>query len=232
MSEVIDRIKSRGYWSIVIRPTSFVENRLPTLESALALVQRCAVSIEKRGWPFPQIELERNLIRGDKDEWVGQEMDWHIHVETWRMYKSAQFVYLGGFWSDWKDQSLWPGPAQGWASESQWLYVGEVIIKLWEAHRFAAGMAVALPEFESFSIDAKLVGLKDRVLRLGMFGRGELDERILISNMLLHKETLSGERIIGGSDEIALSAAAAIFQQVGWDPGLELLRAIREELLR
>lgn len=230
MSEILDKIKTRGYWRVAIRPPVFRANQFSTLDKAHAIVQRSAVSIEARGWGFPQVNLDRDLLRGVQDDWVGQELDWHIHVEAWRMYKSAQFVYLGGFWSDWRDQSIWQRPPETWRPMAR-LFVGEVIFKLLEAYRFAAGMAAAVPEFDSLSVHAKLVGLRDRVLSLGMSGRGELDTRTLISDSLEYRKTFPREDILGRTDEIALSAAAEVFHDYKWDPGFEMLRTLRGEFL-
>ncbi|HXF40471.1 MAG TPA: hypothetical protein VN687_12215 [Blastocatellia bacterium] len=231
MSAILDKIKTRGYWRIIIRPTVFRANQLSTLDKAHALVKRSAVSIERRGWVFPQVNLDRDLLRGAQDQWVGQESDWHIHLEAWRMYKSAQFVYLGGFWSDWQDQSIWQRPPETWRPTAQ-LFVGEVIFKLLETYRFAAGMAAAVPEFHALLIHAKLLGLKDRTLSLGMPGRRwELDTRTLISNSLEYKKTFAREDLLGRTDEIALSVAAEVFGDYKWDPGLEMLRTLRGEYL-
>jgi hypothetical protein len=193
-------------------------------------VRQSAVAIERRGWNFPSSNLDRDLLHGEQGDWVGQEEDWHIHVEAWRMYKSAQFVYLGGYWSDWQDQSMWQRPPDTWRPMA-FLSVGEVIFKLLEAYRFAAGMVVALPDVEAVLVHARLLGLKDRILRLGMPGRGELDTRASISNTLEHKSIMLPEDILGKTDEIALSMAVDFFRDYGWDPGLEMLRTLREELL-
>lgn len=83
------------------------------------------------------------------------------------MYRSAQFLYLGGFWSDWLDQSIWHRPPDSWQPINR-LSVGEVILKLEETFKCAAGLALAEPDFTSLIVHAELVGLRDRVLTLGM----------------------------------------------------------------
>ena len=91
MSELLERIQSRGYWEVAIHPNSFVENRLGNISDIFPLVQRHSVQL--RGWDFPHIDLRSGPLIGA--DWAGQDCDWNEYIESCRMHQSGQFTYLG-----------------------------------------------------------------------------------------------------------------------------------------
>ena len=91
MTELLTEIKSRGYWRIVVRPQSFVEERL---EYASLLDVIGSTSVRIRGWDFPHLGREEEIER--QKDYVGTRVTWSSYREYWRFYQSGQFVYLGG----------------------------------------------------------------------------------------------------------------------------------------
>ena len=100
MSAITDKIRSRGYWSVVIRPEVFIADRVKyaDLESVLE-----AATVRFRGWPVPFVDRREPPLRGD--DWIGQDIDARVvgHVEAWRFFSSGQFDHLRPISADWRE---------------------------------------------------------------------------------------------------------------------------------
>ena len=101
MSDLTEKVRSRGHWVIVIRPASFVADRVP-YEQLDEIIPAAAVRM--RGWPVPYADYGRDpLLRGD--DWVGQDIDADMvsHYEAWRFFTSGQFSHLRSVSADWRE---------------------------------------------------------------------------------------------------------------------------------
>ena len=67
----LDKIRTRGYWRVVIRPTMFEENHVPNHADLLPIIQRNSVQL--RGWDYPHVDYQNPPLTGS--DWVGQEFD-------------------------------------------------------------------------------------------------------------------------------------------------------------
>ena len=98
MSEITDKIRSKAYWEVSIRPAEFDENRVEysALESVLV-----GNAVRFRGWPVPFIDDRTGVDRGQS--WIGQEIDADLisHQEAWRFFTSGQFNQLRAVSADW-----------------------------------------------------------------------------------------------------------------------------------
>ena len=101
MSELADTIKSRGFWRVTVRPSRFDPNHIDDYNRLFAVVRDSAV--ELRGWDCPHIDTQNPPRR--ENAWVGQETGWEHYRELWRLYRSGQFLFLGGYEEDWRDHS-------------------------------------------------------------------------------------------------------------------------------
>lgn len=107
MTGITDKIKTQGYWRVVIRPADHQTKRVPQISDLFTIVQQASVQI--RGWDFPHIDHNSREQRGET--WVGQDFEWEHHLERWRIYQSGQFIYLGAFTVDWhKSTANWSPP--------------------------------------------------------------------------------------------------------------------------
>ena len=59
MSELLEKIRSRGYWRVVIHPASFVEKQVANISDLYPLLQKIAV--ELRGWDYPHLDVHTPL---------------------------------------------------------------------------------------------------------------------------------------------------------------------------
>lgn len=225
-SSVPEKIRTRGFWRFLIRPTVFEAERLPysDLED---LIRRVAVRL--RGWDFPHFEKE-GLIRGA--DFVGSETDWNHHVESWRFFQSGQFAFLGGMKLDWHDQSVLAQPRE-LPNNGRVLGVVESLWTLTEVFELAARLATSRAGAEEMAVIIELGGIEGRQLFVDDWQRGEFFEHHKASVPSFEKEfVLERDQLIADPDDAAVSAAIEVFMRFGWRPDRETLRGSQAELRR
>ena len=136
---ILSKIRSRGYWRVVIRPTTFQEKRIEQYADLFPIVDRNSVQL--RGWDYPHVDHRNEPLRGA--DWVGQEHDWEEHIEVWQFYQSGLFVHYFAIWGDWTDQSARPAEP-GWAPLQDIEYL-HTIVEFVEIFEFAARLACHPP---------------------------------------------------------------------------------------
>lgn len=95
MEELKKRIKSGGYWKIILRPVEFLEKKIPSLIDCKNIIGTNA--IRYRGWEFPIINHEHynNLNNG-----IESFIELKQFRECWEFYQSGQFVFHSSFYED------------------------------------------------------------------------------------------------------------------------------------
>ena len=234
MSELLEKIRSRGYWKVIIRPSTFVEHRVAHRSSLLPILEK--TSVDFKGWRFPHIDSFRDPDKGA--DWIGQEIDWIPCVELWRFYQSGQFVFYSGMLSDWTKHT---GTYTGWSS--QWPYpddgkhyvlldIKEVIVGFTEIFEFAARLAFTEAGDDQIHLEVEVNGIRNHLLRFvpsnqpGFFHRMEDT-----GSELPYISDLSRLELVANTRDIALKPAIELFRRFKWDPGIEVLRDIQSELL-
>lgn len=104
--EVINEIKSKGYWEINIHPEIYNEARLE-ITKLEDIMQKAVVSL--RGWDYPHLygrddETESPpypIVKGIEKYIYWPEMG---TIEFWRMMQSANFVHLFSNRFDWDNK--------------------------------------------------------------------------------------------------------------------------------
>ncbi len=229
MSELLEKIRSRGYWKIVIHPAAFLEKRVENISDLYPILQK--MSVELRGWDFPHLDPHIRY-RIDKD-WIEQSSEVDQYLEMWRFYQSGQFVDFLGMDEDWLDQFHgWPLP-ENWRPES-YLGVENAVFKFTEILEFAARLSLTQAGGEAMHLEIDLHGLNGRGLKLEKRRKGSSylkDSRADIDK-LPYRVDLSGTELITAAKELALKPAVELFRRFGWDPSLEILRDMQENLLR
>jgi hypothetical protein len=160
MSEgVLEQIKSRGYWKVVIRPERFDRERISTLSKCEQLLE--ANEVRYRGWYFPHI-FRPDILRGI--DYVGLEATFMAINETWRFYQSGQFALFRGLQEDWvsgsegrRQPSLGPESEKG-------LDILSALYQLSEVYEFAARLAQGGVFDKSVFIEVNLVHTLNRQL--------------------------------------------------------------------
>jgi hypothetical protein len=223
---LVEKIKSRGYWRVMIRPGRFVEKRIGEISTLFPIIQKA--SVEFRGWDFPHVDTRTNP-RIDVD-WVGQQFEWEQYLEIWRFYQSGQFVDVVGIPSDWRDQSkLWPAD-EGWSPGSL-LGIGEVLFRFIEIFEFAARLSLTEAGDESITIQIIVGGLAGRKLFVDIPNRWPMFKEYKASlSEFPYTIELSRTELVAQPRELSLKPTAELFARFGWIPDAAALRDIQKSL--
>ena len=234
MSALLDKIRSRSHWRVVIRPGSFDEKRVADLSTLRHIVEKTSVRYSSRLFSgryevesfvtpasFPHIGESYD----EGSDWIGQETDdWPIESgQMWRFYQSGQFVCYSGMLPDC----------------AEFLHPEDVIIRFSEIFEFAARLSRTDAGDDHMHLEVTPAGIDVRLwVPSGKadFGRpatvfdnfAKLDPAT--SNRTYTKD-LSALELMTKTRELALKPAAELFQHFGWNPGIRFLRDYQEELL-
>lgn len=226
MSEVTDKIRSKGYWDVAIRPHPLVERRVEydQLDEILA-----KAVVRLRGWPVPFIDSRQDLLRGDN--WIGQDIDAEVvsHYEAWRFFESGQFVQLRSVSADWRSgREATPVPNGFNAVIEIW----EIVYYLTEVFELAARLALGPAGDEEMAVDVELSGLQGRALVVGHPRRVPFASppRANVES-IRRTSTLPRDVLVAEPREKANEMAREFFVRFGWKPSLEQLAEHQRELI-
>ena len=158
-SDLIPRIKSRGYRSVIVRPGRYKEDRFP-MSQLPGILSRTSVRL--RGWDFPHLRPENEWDRYQGQ--LRQSSDWRQFLEHWRFSTSGQFAYLGCIYEDWGSSQ---GPMQmreydpSTRPELQYL---SNLYRFMEVFEFAARLAAVEGFGESITFRLNYRGIHGRTL--------------------------------------------------------------------
>jgi len=225
LSEVTEKIRSKGHWDVAIRPQPFAEKRVDygELDDILA---RAAVRF--RGWPVPFIDHGEDLLRGD--DWIGQDVDAEVvsHCEAWRFFTSGQFNHLRAVSADWRTGGEATAVPEGFNSVIE---VWEILFYLTEVFELAARLALSPAGGEKMTIDVRLNGLQGRALVVGQPQRVPFSRpyRATSESMTL-AVALPRDQLVAEPREKAVEMAREFFLRFGWKPSVEQLAGHQREL--
>lgn len=99
--ELLDKVHTRGYWRIIVRPADYQKERIESLEKCYELVKNATVSL--RGWNYPHTETNA-LVYGE--DYVESSSEFGPNKEIWRIYQSGQFVHHVAMREDWQEDAI------------------------------------------------------------------------------------------------------------------------------
>jgi hypothetical protein len=228
LSALLEKIRSKGHWEVVIRPNKFNKLKLPDISALYPLLQK--ISVQLRGWDFPHLDW-KTPPHIDID-WIGQECDYEDILEIWRFYQSSQFVHISGIRYDWIDPQLLPH----WKFNNPPLPVlgiGDTLFRLTEIFEFASRLALTEAGDEQMHLQIVLKGLRGRSLWIDGKNRmpfvqphtSEIDK-------FPYSIQVSKTKLIAEPRDLAIEAAIELFRRFGWNPTPEQLRGQQSELKR
>jgi hypothetical protein len=132
VSDLAARIRDRGYWMVVVRPSAFAFKRITDLTAVPSRLR--LMSIQRRGWYFPHVGRDESTIYGDG--WVGQDTEWEEFHEMWRVSESGQFLHLCGMRYDWDGRRAL-GVGEKVLTGERIIGMGDVIHRFSEIYEFA-----------------------------------------------------------------------------------------------
>jgi len=212
LNSFLQKIKTRGYWEVNIRPIEFLNNRIESLGVCKEIVRE--LSVRFRGWDYPHYDSNNPPVSGI--DYVEQNLDWQDKLEFWRYYQSGQFVHYFGMWEDWQDQrNLWgPGIPN---KPGEILSIIGTVYHFTEIYEFASRLALKGYLGKECKISISLHSTNNRTLAM-------LDpSRLMFNNyksaleIIPHDVILTSENLISQSAELALDHIVWVFQRFNWD---------------
>ena len=224
MSGLLDTIRSKGYWRVVIRPNHFVEQRVEDIAALKPILEKSSVRL--RGWDFPHVN-GKGKAYPDRDS-IAQEFEWKEYHEFWRFYQSGQFIYYGGFVSDWRESA---SDHKG-VERHKTLRAVDMVVRFTEVFEFAARLALTQVADTQTHIEIKASGLKDRSI---WFNPEKYDPWPTLKAHVAefrYEDDVPNAKLMAESRELALVAARELFKRFDWDPNLDVLRDMQAMLQR
>lgn len=223
---LLAKIRTRGHWEIVIRPSSFRKNRIKR-DALFNLVANAQVKLHGREVPM----IDRDTKLHIDVEWVGLNTQLAHFLELWRMYMSGQFISITAMVFDWRDESTWWPPTKGWAPNA-FLDVQDTIAHMTVATEFACRLSKAMEGTEGIEIAVKMGRSNGRELLLNSPLRLPLRERYVatVETIPVSREVSSLE-LAGKTKELALDMCAEIFTFFGWSPPTHILGDLQKEAI-
>lgn len=211
---IASKIKSRAHWSILIRPGSFDQSRIATRNDLWTIMHDASVAL--RGWDFPFVSYEPEQRDSGKD-WVGAQIEFNSHLESWRIYQSGQFAGLYAIWSE-------------WAPNRQFIHLNpdvkipfplwDSIYRLVEIYEFASRLAVSPAGDDFMEVHIDIKGIKGAELVQDNFQKTplriyqyEYDDFQYPSSGV---ELLAKEELLAHHRLYAARAANSLFNEFGF----------------
>jgi hypothetical protein len=223
-SDVVARIRSRGYWDVTVHPAQRVDTPLPASQLLPTLAQN-AVSL--RGWPVPSIDPRHEPMY--TPESVRQDIDATMvdHLEAWQFTVEYQFSQLRSVSADWRSGSeKTPVPAGASAVIEVW----EILFYLTELVELAARLALA-SKSPRFVIATELHNMRGRALVAGTRGREWHGLHLSSSDDLTADKTLLSEELAARPREVAVELSTTMMAWFGFHPVDGVLRDYQQELI-
>jgi len=221
VSEILEKIQSRGYWRVRILPASS-EERIATLGDLETAVSSCGVDL--RGWDFPHFDRHAGAtIR--HTNYIQQDIDWRGIVEFWRAYKSGQFIAFSALRAEWDDKAT---EAQG--NGGKWLSVEDSIFRFSEILAFTSKWATKLALDGEVVVSNELTGLGGRQLMLEPRRMGFRREMASTQDVWTHEQVCEVTALLTESRELAIAPSIALLEIFGLDIADSTVRDIQSEL--
>lgn len=226
LSAVTDKIQSRGFWDVAIRPKPYDEHRLGYGELE-EILTRAAVRL--RGWPVPFIDHNESVTRDDT--WIGQDIEAQMidHFEAWRFFMSGQFNHLRAVSADWRTGNEATRVPEGAASAIE---IWEILYYVTEVYEFAARLALSPAGDDTMAVSIRLNGLEQRALVVGQPNRVPFS-MLQLANMPAFEQTVEVPRdeLVADPAGKAVETSREFFLRFGWRASVDQLKEHQRELI-
>lgn len=223
MKKLIEKIKEKGYWKVIIRPTKFMENRISNKDEAAKIIQESKIVF--RGWDYPHIDHREGIVRSGSDS-VSSFCDWPEggHFEFWKFYLNGQFVHYFSMREDYemseeeKEKIRGSFPFSKLDKEAdRFLSIISALYSITEIHFFAANLA----KLGNFSKETEMVIELGNVEGRVLFFWGEPFRHLFQAytcryQPIVEKRTFLTKDLMSDPANLALDFTIDIFKEFNW----------------
>lgn len=235
MKELLDKIKTKGYWKVIIRPTTYSKDFIDSLDKCEKLIQENKVVL--RGWDYPHIE--EGGIRRSSDDSIHSFCDWPEgpKYEYWRFYKTGQFIH---YFAMREDLRLTPEKMKELQDEhgtksTKYLSILSTLYSVTEIYEFASRMYSKIDNSNGIEIIIELHDVKGRVLTFWDYFARYLSLAYICeyeNNIIVNKKIRSRSEMIIKASDFALDVTIEIFNAFNWKSiNKEMFREDQKKLL-
>jgi len=224
--ELLEQIRSRGYWRVEIHSTDYQGKRLPSRAEMQNLLSGATVSL--CGWPYPYFQAEETTYNG---KWLEGQVNRSYYREYWRLYESGQWLHYLGLSGAWIPreklfEGLTPLPPQ----RAGYLHVrNNILYTLTEIFRFAVGLAQGgILDPDAF-LSIQLHNTHDYMLFESFnrfFGYSYVNQS---DRPIEQQQSLPVGELSAVADQMALEMAIKIYSVFGWVPVEAAVRTLVED---
>jgi hypothetical protein len=226
--ELLEDIKSRGYWRVEIHSTEYQDKRLSRCAAMHDLLSGATVSL--RGWPYPYFRIEKTTYNG---KWLEGQVNWSYYREYWRLYESGQWIhYMGLRGARITREELFEGQSPPPPQHPGYLHVrGDILFTLTEIFRFAVGLAQGGILEPTAFLSIQLNNTRDYMLfeeflRPFFF----IHEYVNTSDTPIEQQkSVPVSQLSAVADQMALETAIKVFEVFGWVPSEAGVRMLAED---
>jgi hypothetical protein len=235
--ELLDKIKTYGYWRINFEPL-VDSQKFKTLVGCREAVVNNSVSL--RGWDYPHIPRRMDDDDGmaaGKNYYEGWT-DWWNHIEFWRMYQSGQFLHYFAVHEDWLELEGWDG-LLGRAQKKPAVkplevlnVVGGVTYQITEVFQFLSRLAAAGVYDEGVRVSITVYKTEGRRLWTGDSNRHLWGEYKAHVEDIEFKKEFTRDEILANPKGCALEAILYVLTLFNWDnPSTDVINRDQETLI-
>ncbi len=232
----LQKIKTRGYWQVNIRPAQIQENVVESVAKVKEIVQ--ASSVQFRGWDYPHFPTQ---TKDNQDVYVGENdsvegwIDWENFKEVWRFHTNGQFIHLFGMREDWWEEHSWLNPDDPLRKikPGTILEVISTVYSLTEMYAFFSNLVQNLA-VEEVTVEISLIGTKDRKLHISDFRRAPLfmDYSCRLEKVNLPKKTYKRADLVANYADLAFDQLIYLFNRFNWDnPNAAVIKEDQKKLI-
>ena len=217
--ELLNKIKSRGYWKVNFTPLKFNESIVPERPQLIDIVEKSRVKL--RGWDYPHLshwETPQSREAVIRKDYIEGGCDWEAMIELWRFYQSGQFIHLFAIREDWFAEDTWvTRPDLKNLKSGDALEIVSAIYTATEIFEFAHRLTKLGIYDEGIKISIQLVNTKGRALKVFDFMRAGLFRDYKAHDDVVHYEReFTNEEILSDHKKLAIDAISWILESFGW----------------
>lgn len=161
--EILEKIKSKGYWQINIRPLVYEKQLIESRTNVKEILKGSIV--ELRGWDYPHFR-DSDGEPYPIENGVEKSIDWLNHIELWRMTQSGNFLHFLALREDWTNvteyHNIWSRGDE--LKNKSLLGILSTLYTFVEIYEFTKRLAKHSIFDAKVHVDIKLYGIFERLL--------------------------------------------------------------------
>ena len=210
MSDILDKIHSKGYWRIIIRPTIFEKENLSSLTQCKKIIEEAVVLF--RGWDYPHFD---SSYINNKIDGIELSREFMHHIEYWKFFQSGQFVHHFACYEDFIEEPRMNGLHID-ISKRKYLSILSTLYTLTEIFQFTSRLISKDIFKPGVELTIGLHGMQDRQLFFWEPGRHLRGiYKSTVPNIVFNK-TYNCDKILESTSEIAMEVTIWIFERFNW----------------